>query len=71
VASNRRVAHDQKRDHGVILKIAATNTRGSGQHLVAISTTAPAGLSGPRDPGQDPAAYSLAATVSRRMGGGN
>ena len=35
---------DRKCDHGVILKIVATNICGSDQHMVRGRTTAPAGL---------------------------
>src|SRR5688500_4157609 len=35
---------DRKCEHGVILKIAATNICGSDQHMVRGRTTAPAGL---------------------------
>ena len=35
---------DRKCDHGVILKVVATNICGSDQHMVRGRTTAPAGL---------------------------
>lgn len=40
----RAEGNDRRCDHGVILKVVATNICGSDQHMVRGRTTAPAGL---------------------------